>query len=78
MIMMPLGPILIKAFGIGTHEFGLLVASYSFSAGISGLLAATFILKTAVATPLMLRYTLLRKALSTNGVVTVLVRSRSP
>ncbi len=29
--------------------------------------------KTAVATPLMLRYTLLRKALSTNGVVTNLV-----
>jgi len=43
MIMMPLGPILIDAFGIGTHEFGLLVASYSFSAALSGLLAATFI-----------------------------------
>ena len=43
MIMMPLGPILIKAFGIGTHEFGLLVASYSFSAALSGVLAATFI-----------------------------------
>jgi predicted MFS family arabinose efflux permease len=43
MIMMPLGPVLIKAFGIGTHEFGLLVASYSFSAACSGLLAATFI-----------------------------------
>ena len=43
MIMMPLGPILIKAFGMGTHEFGLLVASYSFSAAFSGLLAATFI-----------------------------------
>jgi predicted MFS family arabinose efflux permease len=43
MIMMPLGPILIKAFGISTHEFGLLVASYSFSAAVSGLLAATFI-----------------------------------
>ncbi len=43
MIMMPLGPILIKAFGIGTHEFGLLVASYSFSAALSGFLAATFI-----------------------------------
>lgn len=43
MIMMPLGPVLIKAFGIGTHEFGLLVASYSFSAAFSGLLAATFI-----------------------------------
>ncbi len=43
MIMMPLGPILMQAFGIGTHEFGLLVASYSFSAAISGLLAATFV-----------------------------------
>ncbi|MBI3222236.1 MAG: MFS transporter [Nitrosomonadales bacterium] len=43
MIMMPLGPILIKAFGISTHEFGLLVASYSFSAALSGILAATFV-----------------------------------
>lgn len=43
MIMMPLGPILMQAFGIGTHEFGLLVASYSFSAAVSGLLAATFV-----------------------------------
>lgn len=43
MIMMPLGPILIAELGIGTHEFGLLVASYSFSAAISGLFAATFI-----------------------------------
>ena len=43
MIMMPLGPILMSAFNIGTHEFGFLVASYSFSAAFSGLLAATFI-----------------------------------
>lgn len=43
MIMMPLGPILMKSFGIGTHEFGLLVASYSFSAAVSGILAATFV-----------------------------------
>jgi len=43
MIMMPLGPILIAELGIGTHEFGLLVASYSFSAALSGLLAATFV-----------------------------------
>lgn len=43
MIMMPLGPILMYEFGIGTHEFGLLVASYSFSAAISGVLAATFV-----------------------------------
>jgi predicted MFS family arabinose efflux permease len=43
MIMMPLGPILMQAFGIGTQEFGLLVASYSFSAAASGILAATFV-----------------------------------
>ena len=43
MIMMPLGPILMREFGIGTHEFGLLVASYSFSAAFCGLLGATFI-----------------------------------
>jgi predicted MFS family arabinose efflux permease len=43
MVMMPLGPILIRELAIGTHEFGLLVASYSFSAAASGLLAATFI-----------------------------------
>ncbi|MEJ1959125.1 MAG: MFS transporter [Nitrosomonadales bacterium] len=43
MIMMPLGPILMSAFGMSTHEFGLLVSSYSFSAALSGLLASTFI-----------------------------------
>lgn len=43
MIMMPLGPVLIATFGISPHEFGLLVASYSFSAALSGLLAATFV-----------------------------------
>ncbi|NOT19494.1 MAG: MFS transporter [Sideroxydans sp.] len=43
MIMMPLGPMLMRELGITTHEFGLLVASYSFSAAVSGLLAATFV-----------------------------------
>lgn len=43
MIMMPLGPAMMSAYGMGTHEFGLLVASYSFSAALSGLLAATFV-----------------------------------
>ena len=43
MIMMPLGPVLISAFGIGTHEFGWLVAVYSFSAAMSGLFAAVFV-----------------------------------
>ncbi len=43
MIMMPLGPILMKEFSISTHEFGFLVASYSFSAALAGLMAATFV-----------------------------------
>lgn len=43
MIMMPLGPLLMRELGISTHEFGLLVASYSFSAAVSGLLGATFV-----------------------------------
>ncbi|GAB4124616.1 MAG: MFS transporter [Sideroxydans sp.] len=43
MIMMPLGPMLMAELDITTHEFGLLVASYSFSAAGSGLLAATFV-----------------------------------
>lgn len=43
MIMMPLGPILMSELGITTHQFGLLVASYSFSAAVSGLLGATFV-----------------------------------
>lgn len=43
MIMMPLGPVLMLELGISTHEFGLLVASYSFSAALSGLFAATFV-----------------------------------
>ncbi len=43
MIMMPLGPILMRELGISTHEFGLLVASYSFSSALSGLLASVFV-----------------------------------
>ncbi|MGV1016646.1 MAG: MFS transporter [Fluviibacter phosphoraccumulans] len=43
MIMMPLGPFLISALGISTHEFALLVASYSFSAAVAGLLMAPMV-----------------------------------
>jgi len=43
MVMMPLGPILVRELGIGTHEFGLLVSSYSFSAAGFGLFAAAFV-----------------------------------
>ncbi len=43
MIMMPLGPILADELGIDTRQFGLLVSSYTFSAAVSGVLAATFV-----------------------------------
>jgi predicted MFS family arabinose efflux permease len=43
MIMMPLGPQLTGLFGISASEFGFLVSAYTFSAGLSGLLAATYI-----------------------------------
>lgn len=43
MIMMPLGPILMPELGIGTHEFGLLVSAYTFSAAVTGLLVAMFV-----------------------------------
>lgn len=43
MIMMPLGPQLIRTLHISTHEFGLLLSSYTFTAAASGLLAAVYI-----------------------------------
>ena len=43
MMMMPLGPFITTGFGIGPAEFGLLVSAYTFSAGVSGFLAATYI-----------------------------------
>ena len=43
MIMMPLGPILMRELGVGTHEFGLLVSAYTFSAAFTGVFAAMFV-----------------------------------
>jgi predicted MFS family arabinose efflux permease len=43
MIMMPMGPLLSRDFGLSTHEFGLLVSSYTFAAAITGLLCAFFV-----------------------------------
>ena len=40
MIMMPLGPQLMRIFKISPHQFSLIVASYTFSAGIFGFLGA--------------------------------------
>ncbi|HVU16072.1 MAG TPA: MFS transporter [Candidatus Didemnitutus sp.] len=39
MIMMPLGPQFMRAFGISPTQFGILVGIYSFSAGAMGFLA---------------------------------------
>ena len=43
MIMMPLGPQLIRIFSISPQQFSLLVASYSVSAGITGFVSAFLI-----------------------------------
>ncbi len=43
MIMMPLGNYLMPFFNISPQQFSMLVASYTFSAGISGFLAAFFV-----------------------------------
>jgi predicted MFS family arabinose efflux permease len=43
MIMMPLGPQLIRLLHLDTHQFGLLLSSYTFTAAASGLLAATYV-----------------------------------
>jgi predicted MFS family arabinose efflux permease len=42
MIMMPLGPQFMRAFAITPTQFGLLVSSYSFSAGFAGFAAGFF------------------------------------
>ncbi|ERM81749.1 sugar transporter [Rhodonellum psychrophilum GCM71 = DSM 17998] len=43
MIIMPLGPQLMRMFEITPREFGLLVSSYTFSAGFSSFLGAFFL-----------------------------------
>ncbi|MFN8945673.1 MAG: MFS transporter, partial [Pseudobdellovibrionaceae bacterium] len=43
MVMMPLGPQLMRLFSITPQQFGLLVSSYNLSAGLSGFVASFFI-----------------------------------
>lgn len=43
MIIMPLGKMLMRTLSINTQAFGLIVSSYTFSAGISGFLAMFYI-----------------------------------
>lgn len=43
MLVMPLGPQLMERLRLSTTQFGLIVSSYTFSAGVAGLFAASFI-----------------------------------
>ena len=43
MVLMPLGPQLMRTFGIDTQQFGFLVASYTLSAGVAVLFSSLFI-----------------------------------
>jgi DHA1 family inner membrane transport protein len=43
MVLMPLGPQLMRTFDLNTQQFGWLVSSYTFSAGLTVLLSAFFI-----------------------------------
>jgi predicted MFS family arabinose efflux permease len=43
MIMMPLGPQFTRLFGISDAQFGLLVSAYTLAAGVSGLVATTYV-----------------------------------
>ncbi|QHI98385.1 MFS transporter [Xylophilus rhododendri] len=43
MVMMPMGPQIMQAFTVGPAAFAAAVSAYSWCAGISGLLAATYI-----------------------------------
>ncbi len=43
MIMMPLGPQFTRIFAITDGQFGMLVSAYTLAAGVSGLLAATYL-----------------------------------
>ena len=42
MVMSPLGDLLMKSMKITPSQFGIVVSSYAFSAGISGFLTAGF------------------------------------
>jgi predicted MFS family arabinose efflux permease len=43
MIMMPLGPEFIRVLNINTHQFGLLLSSYTFAAAIAGILTTYYV-----------------------------------
>jgi len=58
MIMMPLGPQLTRLFDISDAQFGLLVSAYTLSAGVSGLVATTYVDRFGRKRLLLVLYTL--------------------
>jgi len=56
MIVMPLGPQLMRALEIRPAEFGLIVSSYTFAAGVAGILASSIIDRFARRTTFMILY----------------------
>lgn len=56
MIVMPLGPQLMRKMNIGPAEFGLVVSSYTFAAGAAGLVAASVVDRFARRTAFLVLY----------------------
>ena len=56
MIVMPLGPQLMRALHIGPAQFGLIVSSYTFAAGAAGLVASSIIDRFARRNTFMILY----------------------
>ena len=56
MIVMPLGPQLMRLFAINPSQFGVIVSSYTFAAGFTGLVGAFFIDRFDRKTSLLFNY----------------------
>ena len=56
MIVMPLGPQLMRTLEIGPAQFGLIVSSYTFAAGVAGLVASSIIDRFARRTTFVVLY----------------------
>ena len=56
MIVMPLGPQLMRMLAIGPAKFGLIVSSYTFAAGVGGLVASSIVDRFARRTTFMIQY----------------------
>src|SRR3982751_2589968 len=56
MIVMPLGPQLMRTLSIGPTRFGLIVSSYTFAAGAAGLIASAIVDRFARRTTFIVLY----------------------